>query len=120
MVSGNVVVSANAIANLGRYTELESKGYATPQLSDTQKAQVAQLQSAIKADAALIEQAEVQLSYTRLTSPMLGFGRLPITGVGLLRSASGNAWFTRSRPVSLWALLPTYAASSSQLLANSR
>jgi hypothetical protein len=30
-------------ANLGRYTELENKGYATPQLSDTQKAQVAQL-----------------------------------------------------------------------------
>ena len=36
----------NAQANLDRYTPLESKGYATPQLVDTQKAQVAQLQNA--------------------------------------------------------------------------
>src|SRR5260370_36269771 len=62
----------NAIANLGSYTELLSKGYATPQLADTQKAQVAQLHSAIKADEAMIEQAEVQLGYTRLTSPISG------------------------------------------------
>ena len=66
---------ANAIANLGRYTELQTRGYATPQLSDTQKAQVAQLQSAIKADEALIEEAQVQLSYTRLTSPIPGSHR---------------------------------------------
>ena len=51
----------NAIANLDRYTELQSKGFATPQLFDTQKAQVAQLQATVKADEALIEQAEVQL-----------------------------------------------------------
>src|SRR6266699_308595 len=36
----------NALANLGRYTQLGAKGYATPQLMDTQKAQVAQLQNA--------------------------------------------------------------------------
>src|SRR5207245_7909395 len=59
----------NAQANLGRYTQLGDKGWATPQLVDTQKAQVAQLQSAIKADEALIEAAQVQLTYTKLTSP---------------------------------------------------
>src|ERR1700730_15307739 len=59
----------NAQANLARYTQLGDKGWATPQLVETQKAQVAQLQSAIKADEALIEAAKVQLSYTRLTSP---------------------------------------------------
>jgi multidrug efflux system membrane fusion protein len=37
---------ANAQANLNRYTPLEQKGFATTQLLDTQKAQVAQLQSA--------------------------------------------------------------------------
>jgi membrane fusion protein, multidrug efflux system len=62
----------NAQANLDRYTPLESKGYATPQLVDTQKAQVAQLQNAVKADEALIEAAKVQLSFTRLTSPIDG------------------------------------------------
>src|SRR6516165_1696107 len=59
----------NAQANLARYTELGNKGWATPQLVETQSAQVAQLQSAIKADEALIEAAKVQLSYTKLTSP---------------------------------------------------
>ena len=63
---------ANAQANLDRYTQLGDKGWATPQLVDTQTAQVAQLQSAIKADEALIEAANVQLGYTRLTSPIDG------------------------------------------------
>ena len=40
----------NAIANLNRYTPLEQKGYATPQLLETQQAQVSQLQNAIKSD----------------------------------------------------------------------
>src|SRR5258706_1909385 len=63
---------ANAQANLARYTTLGNQGWATPQLLDTQKAQVAQLQNAIKADEALIEAAKVQLGYTRLTSPIDG------------------------------------------------
>src|SRR2546430_16540921 len=66
----------NAQANLARYTQLGDKGWATPQLVETQTAQVAQLQSAIKADEALIEAAQVQLGYTRLTSPIDG-----VTGI---------------------------------------
>src|SRR5277367_5894265 len=42
---------ANAQANLNRYTPLEQKGFATSQLLDTQKAQVAQIESAVKAKA---------------------------------------------------------------------
>ncbi len=60
----------NAQANLTRYTTLGEKGWATPQLLETQKAQVGQLQAAIKADQALIDAAKVQLSFTRLTSPI--------------------------------------------------
>src|SRR6202023_948632 len=63
---------ANALANLNRYTPLEQKGFATTQLLDTQKAQVSQLQNAVKADEALIEAANIQLSFTRLTSPIDG------------------------------------------------
>src|SRR6267154_40703 len=66
----------NAQANLNRYTQLGEKGWATPQLLDTQKAQVAQLQNAIKSDEALIESAKIQLGYTRLTSPVDG-----VTGI---------------------------------------
>jgi len=52
----------NAQANLARYTQLGEKGWATPQLVETQTAQVAQLEAAIKADEALIDAANVQLS----------------------------------------------------------
>ena len=63
----------NAQANLARYTQLGEKGWATPQLVETQTAQVAQLEAAIKADEALIDAANVQLSYTSsLTSPIDG------------------------------------------------
>src|ERR1700760_1096158 len=43
----------NAQTNLTRYSQLGDKGWATPQLLETQKAQVGQLQAAIKADKAL-------------------------------------------------------------------
>src|SRR5271169_219496 len=66
----------NAQANLNRYTPLLANGYATSQLVDTQKAQVLQLEAAVKSDEALIEAAQVQLSYTRLTSPING-----VTGI---------------------------------------
>src|ERR1700736_3597718 len=63
---------ANALANLNRYTPLEQKGFATSQLVDTQTAQVSQLQNAVQSDQALIDAANVQFSYTRLTSPIDG------------------------------------------------
>src|SRR3978361_1412876 len=66
----------NAQANLNRYTPLLAKGFATPQLVETQKAQVAQLQASIQADEALIRAAEVNLSYTHLISPVDG-----VTGI---------------------------------------
>ena len=69
----------NALANLTRYNQLQAKGWATAQLTETQKAQVAQLQNAVKADDALIAAAKVQLGYTRLTSPIPG-----VTGVRLI------------------------------------
>ena len=63
---------ANALANLDRYTSLAQKGDATPQLLDTQKAQVSQLQNAVKTHFCAIDAANIQLSYTRLTSPIVG------------------------------------------------
>jgi len=97
------------IANLGRYTELQNKGYATPQLSDTQKAQVAQLHSAIKADEAMIEQAEVQLSYTKLTSPIPGVTGVRQIDVGNIihpTDPNGLVVVTQVEPISLIFTLP--------------
>src|SRR6195256_165340 len=99
----------NAQANLDRYTPLESKGYATPQLVDTQKAQVAQLQNAVKADEALIEAAKVQLSFTRLTSPIDGVVGIRQIDVGNIISPSttnGLVVVTQLDPISLIFTLP--------------
>jgi multidrug efflux system membrane fusion protein len=100
---------ANAIANLGRYSDLLNKGFASQQLSDTQKAQVAELQAAIKADEALIEQAKVQLSYTRLTSPIPGVTGVRQIDVGNIihpTDPNGLVVVTQVEPISLIFTLP--------------
>jgi len=99
----------NALANLGRYTDLERKGFASSQLSDTQKAQVEQLQAAIKADDALIAQAEVQLSYTRLTSPISGVTGVRQIDIGNIihpTDPNGLVVVTQVEPISLLFTLP--------------
>jgi len=99
----------NALANLDRYSKLLEKGYATTQLVETQKAQVAQLQNAVKADEALIEQANVQLSYTRLTSPIDGVTGIRQIDLGNIISpanTSGVVVVTQLEPISLIFTLP--------------
>jgi membrane fusion protein, multidrug efflux system len=99
----------NALANLNRYTPLAQKGWATPQLLETQKAQVGQLQATIKADQALIEAANVQLSYTRLTSPIDGVTGIRQIDVGNIISPSntnGVVIVTQLQPISLIFTLP--------------
>ena len=100
---------ANALANLGRYTDLQAKGFASSQLSDTQKAQVAQLEAAIKADEALIAEAEVQLSYTRLTSPIPGITGVRQVDIGNIihpTDPNGLVVVTQVEPISLIFTLP--------------
>jgi len=100
---------ANALANLNRYTPLEQKGFATTQLLDTQKAQVSQLQNAVKADEALIEAANVQLSYTRLTSPIDGVTGIRQIDVGNVihpTDPNGLVVVTQIEPISLIFTLP--------------
>jgi multidrug efflux system membrane fusion protein len=99
----------NAQANLTRYTTLGDKGWATPQLVETQQAQVGELQAAIKTDKALIEAAQVQLSYTRLTSPIDGVVGIRQIDVGNIISPSntnGLVVVTQFHPISLIFTLP--------------
>src|ERR1700719_991190 len=99
----------NAQANLTRYTTLGDKGWATPQLVETQQAQVGELQAAIKTDNALIEAAKVQLSFTRLTSPIDGVVGIRQIDVGNIISPSntnGLVVVTQLHPISLIFTLP--------------
>jgi multidrug efflux system membrane fusion protein len=99
----------NAQANLNRYVPLQQKGFATGQLVDTQKAQLAQLQAAVKADEAIIESAKVNLSYTQLTAPIDG-----VTGIRQIdegniihpTDTNGLVDLTQIQPISLIFTLP--------------
>jgi multidrug efflux system membrane fusion protein len=99
----------NALANLDRYTSLAQKGDATPQLLDTQKAQVSQLQNAVKSDSALIDAANIQLSYTRLTSPIdgiVGIRQIDIGNVIHPTDPNGLVVATQVEPISVIFTLP--------------
>jgi membrane fusion protein, multidrug efflux system len=99
----------NSLANLGRYNQLLAKGDATVQLLDTQKAQVLQLQSAIKSDEALIEAAKVQLEYTKLNSPIAGVTGVRQVDVGNIihpTDPNGLVVVTQIEPISVIFTLP--------------
>jgi multidrug efflux system membrane fusion protein len=114
----------NSLANLDRYTHLAGNGYATPQLLDTQKAQVAQLQNAVKSDNSLIEQAKVQLEYSRLTSPISGITGVRQVDVGNIihpTDPNGLVVVTQIEPISLIFTLPeTYLPRIQQQMAGGK
>jgi membrane fusion protein, multidrug efflux system len=99
----------NAQANLNRYLPLQQKGFATPQLVDTQKAQLGQLQAMVKSDEAVIEEARTNLSYTELTSSIDG-----VTGIRQIddgniihpTDVNGLVDVTQIQPISLIFTLP--------------
>jgi membrane fusion protein, multidrug efflux system len=112
----------NAQANLKRYTTLGNQGWATPQLVETQTAQVAQLNAAIKADEAAIEWAQTQLSYTQLTSPIDGVTGIRQIDIGNIihpTDPNGLVVVTQVEPISVIFTLPqTSLPQVQQHLAN--
>ncbi|HEY5377824.1 MAG TPA: efflux RND transporter periplasmic adaptor subunit [Polyangiaceae bacterium] len=66
----------NAQLNLTRYTALHDQGLATQEQLDDQRAQAEQFAGTTKADEAQIENAQLQLAYTEVRSPVDG-----VTGV---------------------------------------
>jgi membrane fusion protein, multidrug efflux system len=67
---------SNAQANLNRYVPLLSRGYATSQQVEDQASAIEELHAAVAGDEAAIDNAQTQLSYTTITSPISG-----VTGV---------------------------------------
>lgn len=99
----------NAQANLNRYTTLQQKGYASTQLVETQNAQMAQLQAMVKSDEGVIEQAQTNLSYTKLTAPIDGVTGIRQVDLGNIihpTDANGLVDLTQIQPISLIFSLP--------------
>jgi len=99
----------NAQANVDRYTSLQQKGYASTQLVETQNAQLAQLQAMVKSDEGVIEQAQTNLSYTKLTAPIDGVSGIRQVDIGNIihpTDPNGLVDVTQIQPISLIFSLP--------------
>jgi membrane fusion protein, multidrug efflux system len=100
---------ANAKLDLERTKTLILREFATRQTADTQRAQVAQLEAAVQGDQAAIDNAEVQLGYTTIVSPIAGRTGMRLVDKGnIVRATDTNALvvITQVQPISVVFTLP--------------
>jgi multidrug efflux system membrane fusion protein len=100
---------ANAKLDLDRFTSLVVHDYATRQSVDTQKALIAQLEATIRGDQAAIENADTQLGYTTIISPLDGRTGMRLIDRGNIvhaGDASGLVVITQVHPIAVLFSLP--------------
>ncbi|VIO72568.1 Multidrug resistance protein MdtA [Bradyrhizobium ivorense] len=93
---------ANANLDLGRYTKLGE--FATRQQLDTQRSTVAQLTAQIASDEAAIFNAQTQVDYTTVKSPIDGIVGLRLVDIGNIVNASaatGIVTITQIEPITV-------------------
>jgi multidrug efflux system membrane fusion protein len=98
-----------AQADLERYAQLVPSGHQTRQSYDQQKAQVAQLQAAIKGDEAQIDNAKINLGYTDIRSPLDGRLGARLVDKGNIVHANDNTvlvMITEIKPIFVSFTLP--------------
>ena len=100
---------ADAQVNAERYDKLYREGVLAQQQAQTQQAVVGQLQGTIQADQAQIENAKLQLTYTRITAPIGGRVGLRLVDPGNIVHASdqnGLLVITQLHPIAVLFALP--------------
>lgn len=81
----------NANLNMKREEDLFAKKAVSVQERDTQRALTDQLDATVKADAAAIQSAKVQLDYTRIVAPISGRTGIRLVDQGNVVHSGGNA-----------------------------
>jgi membrane fusion protein, multidrug efflux system len=107
--SQDVADLTNARQDLARYTSLAKQDFASRQQVDTQNALVNHQVAALSGDDAMIETAQLNLSFCYITSPIDGRVGLRLVDVGNLvhaTDATGIVTITQVHPVSLTFTLP--------------
>ncbi|RAI58802.1 efflux RND transporter periplasmic adaptor subunit [Roseicella frigidaeris] len=100
---------ANARLDLQRYQTLSRSEGASKQQLDTQRAQVAQLEATVQADAANLDSARTQLDYTRITAPLSGRLGVRLVDPGNIVHAgdtTGLVVIAQIHPIALLLTLP--------------
>lgn len=99
----------DAEVNYERYQLLFKEGVIPQQQLDTQQSQVGQFDGAIKSDQAQIDNAKLQLTYCRITSPVSGRVGLRLVDPGNIIHATdtnGLVVITQIQPISVIFSLP--------------
>lgn len=89
---------SNARVDVQRYAGLVDKNYIARQQLDTTRAQVAQLEAAVKGDEAAIAAARIQLEYTDIHSPIAGRVGIRQIDVGNIVHGGGGPSSSGSPP----------------------
>jgi multidrug efflux system membrane fusion protein len=100
---------ANAKVDLDRYQLLVKTDAIPSQQLDTQKALVAQYEATIKQDQANIDNAQLQLVYSKITAPITGVLGLRLVDPGNIVHASdanGMITITQLQPISVLFTIP--------------
>jgi multidrug efflux system membrane fusion protein len=105
----------NAVLDLERYKTLFAQDSVAKQQLDTQAALVRQYEGTIKADQGAVENAKLQLTYSRVTAPLAGrIGLRQVDPGNIVRSSDTNGIvvITQLQPVSVIFTIPEDSVST--------
>ncbi|QIO89693.1 membrane protein [Stenotrophomonas rhizophila] len=105
----NLAELDNAQTQLRRFVQLQSKHFVSAQELSDQQSRVRQLQGRRQTDQAAVDEARLQLQYTRITAPVAGRMGLRNVDVGnLVRSGDTEplATITQTMPISVLFTVP--------------
>ncbi len=94
----------NAKRDLQRYQTLRKQDSIAPQMLDTQLALVSKFEGQLKSDRAAVDNARLQLDYTRITAPIAGRSGLRRVDAGNLINANdplGLVVITQTQPIAV-------------------
>lgn len=99
----------NAKLDLQRYEKLRAQQSIAVQLVDTQRALVAKFEGLIKSDKASVENAQLQLDFTRITAPIpgrLGLRQVDMGNLLVTNDPQGIVVITQTQPIAVVFTLP--------------
>ena len=95
--------------NFDRYSDLFKQGIVSRQDLDAQEATKGQLEGTVRADQASVDNAKLNLSYTRISSPIdgiVGLRQVDVGNVVHTGDANGLAIVTQQKPISVIFTIP--------------
>lgn len=94
----------NAKRDLARYQTLRKQDSIAPMLLDTQQALVRKFEGQLKSDQAAVDNARLQLEYTKITAPIsgrLGLRRVDAGNLVIANDPQGVVVITQTQPISV-------------------